>query len=135
MDYQVKTLCRQNNEKYPTIAARGLIDRQAFLRLMRALVELAKPLNGCKVLLDLQDATCDLGLEELIELKLELGILPWTAVDKLKLAMVTSPHLEQYYGLRQVTLPVAQLGIDVAVFAEEKKAMDWLGEATGCRVS
>jgi hypothetical protein len=32
-------------------------------------------------------------------------------------------------------LPVAQLGIDVAVFAEEKKAMDWLGEAIGCRVS
>jgi hypothetical protein len=134
MNYQVNLYCRHNNGNCLFIVVRGLMDRQAFLRLMQAIGELTEPLNGCKVLLDLQDITCDLGLEDLVELKGELSIFPWTAVRKLKLAMVTTPHPEQYYGLRQLTLPVSQLGVDVAAFCESSRAIQWLAEETSCRV-
>ena len=128
MNYQVNVFCRQDNGNCLHIVVRGLLDRQAFLRLMQAIVEITEPLRDCKVLLDFQDITCALGLEDLVELKAELSIFPWTAVGKLKLAMVTTPHPEQYHGLRQLTLPVAQLGIDVAAFCESSRAIEWLAE-------
>lgn len=130
MNYQVDVFCRQNNGNYLDIVGRGLMDRQAFLRLMQVIGELTKPLSDCKVLLDLQEITCDLGLEDLVELKAELSSFPWTAVGKLKLAMVTTPHPEQYHGLRQLTLPVSQLGVDVAAFCESRRAIEWLAEET-----
>jgi len=135
MDYQVKLFHWPNNGTCRMICARGLMDRGAFLRLMQAIVELTKPLSDCKVLLDLQDITCDLGLEDLVELKVELSIFPWTAVGKLKLAMVTSPHLEPYYGLRQLTSPVSQLGVDVAAFCESSRAIEWLAQEANHRLS
>jgi hypothetical protein len=130
MNYQIDVFCLQDDGNCLGIVVRGLMDRQAFLRLMQALGKLTKPLSDCKVLLDLRDVTCDLGLEDLVELQAELSIFPWTAVGKLKLAMVTTPHPEQYHGLRQLTLPVSQLGVDVAVFDEEKRALAWLAEET-----
>ena len=135
MNYQVDVFCRHNNGNCLEIVVRGLLDRQAFLRLMQAIGGLAKPLSDCKVLLDLQDVTCDLGLEDLVELQSELSIFPWTTAGKLKLAMVTTAHPEQYHGLRQLTLPVSQLGVDVAVFNEEKRALAWLAEETSRRFS
>lgn len=134
MNYQVDLFCRQDSGNCLVFFVRGLMDRQAFLRLMQAIVELTAPLSGCKVLLDLQDITCDLGLENLVELKAELSIFPWTAVGKLKLAMVTTPHPEQYHGLRQLTLPVSQLGIDVEAFCESRRAIEWLAEETDLRI-
>ena len=101
----------------------------------QAIGKLAEPLSGCKVLLDLQDITCDLGLEDLVELKAELSNFPWTAVGKLKLAMVTTPHPEQYHGLRQLTLPVSQLGVDVEAFCESSRAIEWLADETNRRFS
>lgn len=135
MSYQVDLFCRQDHGNCLDIVVRGHLDRQAFLGLMQAIGKLAEPLSGCKVLLDLQDITCDLGVEDLVELKAELSIFPWTAVGQLKLAMVTTPHPEQYHGLRQLTLPVSQLGIDVEAFCESSRAIEWLSEATGLRVS
>lgn len=135
MNNQVNLFCRQNNGNCLDIVVRGLLDRHAFLRLMQAIGELTEPLNGGKVLLDLQDTTCDFGLEDLVELKAELSIFPWTAVRKLKLAMVTTPHPEQYYGLRQLTLPVSQLGVDVAAFCESSRAIEWLADETDLRFS
>ena len=96
----------------------------------RRLSNSPSPSSDCKVLLDLQEITCDLGLEDLVELKAELSSFPWTAVGKLKLAMVTTPHPEQYHGLRQLTLPVSQLGVDVAAFCESRRAIEWLAEET-----
>jgi len=135
MNYQVNVFCRQDNGNCLDIVVRGLMDRQAFLRLMQAVVEITKPLSDCKVLLDLQDIICDLGLEDLAELKTELSIFPWTAAGKLKLAMVTTPHPEQYHGLRQLTLPVSQLGVDVAAFCESSRAIEWLAEETNLHFS
>ena len=135
MNYQVNLFCRQDNGNCLDIVVSGCFDRPAFLRLMHAIVEITKSLSECKILLDFQDITCDLGLEDLVELKAELSIFPWTAVGKLKLAMVTTPHPEQYHGLRQLTLPVSQLGVDVAVFDEEKRALAWLAEETSRRFS
>jgi hypothetical protein len=135
MNYQIDLFCRRDNGNCLEIVVRGLMDRQAFLRLMQAIVKLTKPLSDCKVLLDLRNITCDLGLEDLVELQAELSIFAWTAVGKLKLAMVTTPHPEQYHGLRQLTLPVSQLGVDVAVFDEEKRALAWLAEETSRRFS
>ena len=135
MNYQIDVFCLQDNGDCLEIVVRGLLDRQAFLRLMQAIGGLTKPLSDCKILLDLQDITCDLGLEDLVELKAELSSFPWTAIGKLKLAMVTTPHPEQYHGLRQLTLPVSQLGVDVAVFDEQKRALAWLAEETSSRFS
>jgi hypothetical protein len=135
MNYQVNLLCRQDNENCLDIVVRGLLDRQAFLGLMQAIGKLAEPLSGCKVLLDLQDITCDLGFENLVELKAELRNFPATAAGKVKLAMVTTPHPEQYHGLRQLTLPVSQLGIDVEAFCESRRAIEWLAEESDQRFS
>jgi hypothetical protein len=49
--------------------------------------------------------------------------------------MVTARIPEQYDRLSLLKTPVAQLGIDVGVFYEEKWAIDWLVEETSQRVS
>jgi hypothetical protein len=135
MDYQVKLFCWQNNGTCLIIVARGPMDSKAFLRIFREIVEVTKPLDDCKVLLDLQDATCDFGFDDLVELEVELRIYPSPAVSKLKLAMVTTRHPEEYGRLRLLMLPVSQLGIDVVVFYEATRAIDWLADETNHRFS
>ena len=133
MDYQVEYFRRQNNGTCLNICARKLFDRTAFLRIFCEIIEVTKPLDECKILLDLQDTNCDLELDDLVALKVELRIYPSTALSKMKLAMVTIRHPNQYDRLRLLMLPLSQLGIDVALFYETARAIDWLAQETNHR--
>jgi len=134
MNHQLKLFYWQNNGNCLVIVARGLINRDSFLRLMDEVVDLTRPLNPCKILIDVQDTTCDLGLDELVDLKCALASFPWTDGSNLKLALVTPRHQEQFGLLRLLRLPNSALGVDVGVFYEEKRANDWLVEETNDRV-
>jgi hypothetical protein len=128
--WRYKLFCWQNNGKCLIIVARGNMDKQAFLRVFHEIVKVTKPLDGCKVLLDLRDANCDLGLDDLVESKAELGSFPWHGTSELKLAMLTTRLPEQYSRLSLLKVPVSELGIDVGVFYDEKRSIDWLAEET-----
>jgi len=138
MDYQVnhfrwryKLFCWQNNGKCLIVVARGNMDRLAFLRVIREIVEVTRSFDTCKVLLNLQNVTCDLGLDDLVESKLDLEIDPQTVAGKLKLAMLMTPIPEHYDRLSLLKVPVSKLGIEVGVFYEEKRSIDWLAKETG----
>jgi hypothetical protein len=137
MDYQVKRFCWQyklfcwqNNGSCLIIIARGDMDKTGFLRIFREIVEVTKPLKGCKVLLDFQDSNCDFGPDDLADIHDELTNHPSAAFSNLKLAMVTIRLPEQFDRLRLLIAPLSQLGIDVSVFYEEKSGIDWLAEET-----
>ena len=100
------------------------MDGLALLRVFREIVEVTKSLDACKVLLDLQDVTCDLGLDDLVESKLDLEIYPQTVASELRLAMLTTPLPEHYDRLSSLKVPVSQLGIDVGVFCGGKRSID-----------
>lgn len=100
------------------------MDGEAFLRVFREIVDLTKSLDGCKVLLDLQDATCDSGLDDLGETKIAREIFPQTVISQLKLAMLTTQLPEQFARLSLLKGSVSQLGIEVGVFYEEKQPIE-----------
>jgi len=89
MNHQLKLFYWQHNGNCLVIVARGLVDRDSFRRLMEEIADFTRPLSAGKVLIDLQDTTCDLGLDELVDLKCAIASFPWTAGSKLKLALVT----------------------------------------------
>mgnify|MGYP001161879513 FL=1 len=133
MDDHVESFRRQYNGTCLNICARKLFDRTALLRIFCEIIEATKPLDESKILLDLQDTHCDLELDDLVALKVELRSYPSTALSKIKLAMVTIRHPNQYDRLRLLMLPLSQLGIGVALFYETARAIDWLAQETNQR--
>jgi len=113
----------------------GRLHRRDILRIVKEIVEATKPLEGCKILIDFQNTTCDFGRDDLARLKVELASYRQTAVGNMRLAIVTARIPEQYDRLSLLKAPVSQLGIDVGVFYEEKWAIDWLVEEASQRVS
>ena len=129
MSYQIKLFCQQSSRVCLIIGARGLVDKAAFLQMLHEVVELTKQFDDCKVLLDLQNSKCDFGLDD-VEWKIMLMTDLSPAVGKLKLAIVTPQTQQQSGRLPPLMLPVGQLGIQIAVFFEETRAIEWLDITT-----
>ena len=133
MKYQVKLFYWRNHRTCLIIMTHGRMDRSAVVHILNEMVEVIKPLDGCKILIDLQNAVCDFGTEDFIDLPVELEVHRQAAVGKLKLAMVATRFPEQYDRVNSLKEPVARLGIDVGVFYEEERAIDWLVEESNQR--
>jgi hypothetical protein len=78
------------------------------------------------VIIDLQDATCDLRLNHSESFGSELKLDRWPASNKV--AMVSPRDGEQYDQLLTLARDLSRLGYRIAVFTDSKSAVNWLTE-------
>jgi len=105
---------------------RGVIDIKGFEQIFREVVTATQPLRDCKIVIDLQDTTCNLESAD-IQAFVD-GAQPdlWSSTNKV--AIVAPREIDQYDRLFALSSDLAKRGLRIAVFYESKPAVTWLAE-------
>lgn len=126
MDFQIKLFSWPDRDNHLIVITRGVLDIKGFERIFQEVVTTTEPLGDCKVVVDLQDTTCNLTRAD-IQAFLD-GVQPdrWPATNKV--AIVAPPEIDQYDQLFVLTSGLAQQGLKIAVFYDSKPAVTWLAD-------
>jgi hypothetical protein len=105
---------------------RGLLDMSGFERIFREITEKTQSLLGCKVLIDLQDATFKFDLSNIDAFVNKLRSDLWPQNNKV--ALVTGPAIGLFDQLFILSNNLSSQGLKVAIFHNSKDAVIWLAE-------
>jgi hypothetical protein len=126
MDFQIKLFSWPDKGDHLIMIARGLLDRAALEQVFHEVAMVTQPLQECKVIIDLQDAACDLKTADIQNFASGLKLDRWPATNKV--AMVSPQDTEQYGQLLMLTRDLAKVDFKMAVFTDSKSAVNWLTE-------
>jgi hypothetical protein len=126
MDFQIKLFSWPDRGNHLVMITRGVMDINGFEQIFREVGTATQPLRDCKVVIDLQDAMCnveDADIQALVD-----GVEPdlWPATNKV--AIVSPREIEQYDQLLAITSGLAKRGLKIAVFYDSKPAVTWLAD-------
>ena len=124
MDYQIKILRGLDQGNYVIMFIRGSINIAAFRHVLDKLVEATQSFLDCKILVDLQDSKCQFSPSDVREIALTFDIAAWPHSNKI--ALISSPDMEQYHHLGILGDRLLDMKIDVGVFYEMRDAISWL---------
>jgi hypothetical protein len=105
-----------------TLIARGVMDVEGLKQIFRA----ALPFLNCRLLIDLLEATYSLEPVEIDGFVNGLTRDLWPQVNKI--ALLSTPKIEQYAQLYLLSACLSNRGLKVRVFRDLKCAVDWLAE-------
>jgi hypothetical protein len=94
MDLQIKVFRWPDTGHYIIVITHGLIDIKGFKEIFSKVAPLTEPLQGCKVVIDLQDATCRLEPADIHGFVTTLDPDLWP--NNNKVALVSASKIEQY---------------------------------------
>jgi hypothetical protein len=105
---------------------RGVMDIQGFAQIFQEVATATQPLRDCKVVIDLQNAVCnveDADIQAFVD-----GVEPdlWPSTNKV--AIVSPREIEQYDELLALTRGLAKRGLKISVFHDSKPAVAWLAD-------
>lgn len=105
---------------------RGILDIKGIEQIFQEVVTATEPLRDCKVVVDLQDVTCNLERAD-IQAFVD-GVRPelWPSTNKI--AIVAPREIDQYDHLFALTSGLAKRGLKIAVFYDSKPAITWLAD-------
>jgi hypothetical protein len=126
MDFQIKLFSWPDKGDHLIMITRGLLDRAALEQIFQEVATVTRPLRDCKVIIDLQDATCDLNTADIRTFASGLKPHRWPATNKV--AIVSPRDSEQYNQLLMLACDLAKLSFKIAVFTDSKSAVNWLTE-------
>jgi hypothetical protein len=126
MDFQIKLFSWPDKGDHMIMITRGLLDRAALKRIFEEVTAVTKSLQNCKVIIDLQDTTCDFKMAEIQNFAGGLKPEKWPATNKV--AIVSLDNSEQHDQLLVLTRHLAQLSLRIALFTDSKSAVNWLTE-------
>jgi hypothetical protein len=126
MDFQIKLFSWPDRGNHLIMITRGLIDRAGLEQIFREVVTATRPLRDCKVVVDLQDATCTLKSAD-IQAFVD-GVPPDLWCSTHRVAFVSPGEIEQYDQLFALTSGLAKRGFKIAVFDDSKSAVTWLAD-------
>jgi hypothetical protein len=95
----------------------------ALEQIFREVTTVTQPLLDCKIVIDLQDAMCELATTDIQGFVNELKPDGWSSH---KVAMLSPHEIEQYEQLLILTSGLSKLGFKIAVFYDSKAAVSWL---------
>ncbi|HET8563133.1 MAG TPA: hypothetical protein VFM35_04575 [Candidatus Binatia bacterium] len=125
MDFQINVFRSLDGEHVIGIA-RGPMDITGFEQIFREVAEIIQPLPGCEVLIDLRDATYGLEPEDIRLFVNECGSDQWPPDNRV--ALVAPPETEQHDQLTMLSFGLSSRGVQVAVFHDIRRAINWLAE-------
>jgi hypothetical protein len=124
MDSHVKLFTWSDAGNHLIVIVRGVLNSAEFKRLFKEITATTRPLNECKVLVDLSDATCVLELSEVEGLLEQLPFDSWPEGNKL--ALVSGAERNDPYQIYLLRAGLASRGIAVRAYRDSKIAIDWL---------
>ena len=126
MDFQVKLFSWPDRGNHLIMITRGVMDIGGFEQIFREVLTATQPLHDCKVIIDLQDTTCNLENADTHAFVEGIQLDRWPSTNKI--AIVSPNELEQYEQLSTLTSGLAKRGLKIAVFDESKPAVTWLAD-------
>ena len=124
MDYQIKILRGLDQGNYVIMFIRGSMDIAACRRVLDKLAEATQSFLDCKILVDFQDSKCQFSPSDVREIALTFDVSAWPHSNKI--ALISSPDMEQYHLLGILGDCLLDMKIDVSVFYEMRDAISWL---------
>jgi len=127
MDFQIKLFSWPDNRgNHLIMITRGVLDIKGFEQIFQEVMTATEPLRDCKVVVDLQDTTCNLERAD-IQAFVD-GVQPdlWPSTNRV--AIVSPREIEQYEQLFVLTSGLAKHGLKIAVFYDSKPAVAWLAD-------
>ena len=126
MDFQIKLFSWPDRGNHLIMITRGVLDIKGFEQIFREVVTATEPLRDCKVVVDLQDTTCNLERAD-IQAFVD-GAQPNLWPSSIKVAIVAPREIDQYDNLFALTSGLAKRGLKVAAFHDSKPAVTWLAD-------
>lgn len=126
MDFQIKLFSWPDRGNHLIMITRGVIDIKGFEQIFREVVTATQPLRDCKIVIDLQDTTCNLESADIQAFVDGMGPELWASTSKV--AVVAPPEIDQYDQLLMLTSGLAKRGLKIAVFYDSKPAVTWLAD-------
>jgi hypothetical protein len=126
MDFQIKLFSWPDRGNHLIMITRGIIDIKGFEQIFREVVTATQPLLDCKVVVDLQDTTCNLESAEVQAFVDGMAPELWPATKKV--AIVAPQEIDQYNQLVTLTSGLSKRGLKIAVFYDSKLAVTWLAD-------
>ena len=126
MDFQIKLFSWPDRGNHLIMITRGIIDVKGFEQIFREVVTATQPLRDCKVVVDLQDTTCNLERADIQAFVDGAQADLWPST--IKVAIVARWEIDQYDNLFAITSGLAKRGLQIAVFHDSKPAVSWLAE-------
>ncbi len=125
MDFQIKLFSWPERGNHLIMITRGLLDMGALEQIFQEVATVTQHLPDCKVVIDLQDAMCNL---ETTDIQAFVNGLKPDGWSSLKVAMLSPHEIEQYDQLFVLTSGLSKLGFKIAVFYDSKAAVSWLAD-------
>ena len=124
MNHQIKVLRGLDGGDYIIMVAHGAIDITGFEQILDELIDAAKPLLDCKILVDFQDSVFRLLHSDVTAFLAKFEPKRWPHNNKI--AFICSPEGEQYRDLGMLGDGLLKMKFEVRVFYEMRKGIDWL---------
>ena len=126
MNYQVKLYHWPERGDHVILIAGGFVDINGFKQMFSKVGEITVSRSDCKVLIDLVDATYDL---DPVDIKAFVSaIAPGLLPINPKIALVSTPQMQQHNPLLLLAASLSNRGCKVAAFYDSKSAVTWLIE-------
>jgi hypothetical protein len=126
MDFQIKLFSWPDRGNHLIMITRGIIDIKGFEQIFREVVTATQPLQDCKIVIDLQDTTCNLESADVQAFVDGMGPELWPSTNKV--AIVAPREIDQYDQLVTLTSGLSKRGLKIAVFYDSKPAVTWLAD-------
>ena len=126
MDFQVKLFSWPDRGNHLILITRGLLDIVALEQIFQEVTKVTHSLLDCKVMMDLQDAICDLKNADIQAFVDGMTADGWPSGNKV--AVLSPREIEQYEKLSMLTSGLSKLGYQIALFYESKTAVSWLAD-------
>jgi hypothetical protein len=126
MDFQIKLFSWPDRGNHLIMITRGIIDIKGFEQIFREVVTATQPLQDCKIVIDLQDTTCNLESADVQVFVDGMGAELWLSTNKV--AIVAPREIDQYDQLVTLTSGLSKRGLKIAVFYDSKPAVTWLAD-------
>jgi hypothetical protein len=126
MDFQIKLFSWPDRGNHLILITRGVMDTKAFDQVFQEVHTATQALRDCKVVVDLQDAMCNLENTEIQAFVAGVELARWPSTNRV--AMVAPREIGQYDQLSALTNGLAKRGLKIAVFDDSKLAVTWLAD-------
>jgi hypothetical protein len=124
MNYQFKVLRGLDRGNYVIMLVRGAVDIAGFDQVLHKVIDESRPLLGCKVLVDFQDAVFQFLPLDIAEFLVGLDPKEWPHDNKI--ALICAPEGEQFRDLATLGEGLLKMKLKVSVFYNTREAIDWL---------
>ena len=126
MNYQIKLFHWPERRDHVIMIVRGFVEIEGFKQMFCKVGEMTASLWDCKVLIDLVDATYALDPADIKALVSDIVPEIWPVNSKI--ALVSTPQLQQHNQLLLLAGSLSNRGCKVAAFYDSKSAVTWLTE-------